>query len=563
MKSKLFVCGSLFVLLGASASAQGAFLAPPTPAGNPVDNAKTLLGMALFWEEQLSSSNMTACGTCHIPEAGGTDPRAHQTVHPGPDGVLGTPDDIRGSGGVPDREASGRYLPGAFAGSHQVTKRKAPTTINAAYLATLFYDGRVASGVFRDPDTDQVLLSSNAQLENLALHPLLDPVEMGHAGRTLQDVVTKLRQVRPLALAHNLPHRLQQFLQLGQGYDQLFEHAFGAGNTVSAARIAMAIATYLRTQVADQSPHDLAMRNLYQRTPSEERGFQLFQVAHGQAAACNRCHVDVNLNASLQGPTMRISAYSGLPVANSHNIGIRPVFEDPGVGTRTNRASDMGRFRTPQLRNVALHATFFHNGGAGTLRDVVEFYNRGGDFHVGQAVEIRPRNLTSQQVDDLVAFLQTLTDPRVAAGEFPFERPMLASESRLHQPILFGGGSNGPRGQVSAVAMEPVYLGARQATIAVHNVTPNQLACVAWDLLGDSTGVNVHGVQIHLGMQAVAVTFAGLSVADLSGKGLASMSFNLPSHPALTGTPLCAQWLVAEPSAPLGLVASNAMFFRL
>ena len=72
----------------------------PAPAGNPVTVSKTNLGMALFFEEQMSSDQTMACATCHIHSAGGSDPRTpvpnSGSVHPGPDGLFLTPDDILG-----------------------------------------------------------------------------------------------------------------------------------------------------------------------------------------------------------------------------------------------------------------------------------------------------------------------------------------------------------------------------------------------------------------------------------------------------------------------------------
>ena len=79
------------------AGAIGAQALPPVrvPAGNAITPEKALLGKALFWDEQLSSTRTVACGTCHVPSAGGTDPRAAGAVHPGADGVFGTPDDVQ------------------------------------------------------------------------------------------------------------------------------------------------------------------------------------------------------------------------------------------------------------------------------------------------------------------------------------------------------------------------------------------------------------------------------------------------------------------------------------
>ncbi|MEY2747821.1 MAG: hypothetical protein RL112_2863, partial [Planctomycetota bacterium] len=106
------ILAALFVV-GASAHAQGPGggglpNVPPTPPGNPITTAKANLGKVLFWDEQLSSSDTVACGTCHSSTAGGTDPRAaaaHARI-PGLDGVLNTPDDIVGTRGVPHLDAT-------------------------------------------------------------------------------------------------------------------------------------------------------------------------------------------------------------------------------------------------------------------------------------------------------------------------------------------------------------------------------------------------------------------------------------------------------------------------
>ncbi|HKR36670.1 MAG TPA: cytochrome c peroxidase, partial [Steroidobacteraceae bacterium] len=95
------------------------------------------------------------------------------------------------------------------------------------------------------------------------------------------------------------------------------------------------------------------------------------------------------------------------------------------IGERTSTRS----FKTPLLRNIELTAPYFHNGGQGTLLQVVNFYNRGGDFreHNAQFIdfEIGKLNLTTQELDDLVAFLKGLTDERVLYRRAPFDNPQL------------------------------------------------------------------------------------------------------------------------------------------
>jgi len=106
-----------------------------------------------------------------------------------------------------------------------------------------------------------------------------------------------------------------------------------------------------------------------------------------------------------------------------------PDIADPPI-TIGDRVVTNGTFKVPSLRNLELTAPYFHNGGQRTIRQVVEFYNRGGDFreHNVQNIdfEIGKLNLTSQQIDDLVAFLgRPLTDPRVAQQRAPFDHPQL------------------------------------------------------------------------------------------------------------------------------------------
>lgn len=118
-----------------------------------------------------------------------------------------------------------------------------------------------------------------------------------------------------------------------------------------------------------------------------------------------------------------------------HYAQIADVTDVPpiAVGERT---SAMGAFKMPGLRNVELTAPYFHNGGKLTLREVVEFYNRGGDFHdaIGSNgvpqdtfmdLEIGRLELTEEEIDAIVAFLKTLTDPRVVAQSAPFDHPQL------------------------------------------------------------------------------------------------------------------------------------------
>src|SRR5207237_1247353 len=95
----------------------------------------------------------------------------------------------------------------------------------------------------------------------------------------------------------------------------------------------------------------------------------------------------------------------------------------------TKLATVDATFKTPALRNVELTGPYFHAGAKGTLRQVVQFYNRGGDFArlniANLDPDIQPLGLTLTQMDALVAFLQALTDERTRQDKAPFDHPSL------------------------------------------------------------------------------------------------------------------------------------------
>ncbi len=248
----------VLVVLGlmAAAAAQGppppGPLPPPlVPLQNPLTPQKAVLGKMLFWEEQLSSNNRVACGTCHRAGSGGGDPR--RAVNPGLDGVTPSPDDTFGSPGLIRTDASGWYKQDAvFAFHDQVTPRMAPGNLAGAYFPNLFWDGR-ATGQFTDPQTLQVVITAGGALESQSMGPVLSAVEMASESRTWNQVTAKLASVKPMALATNLPADVQAALQQDPTYPALFAAAFG-DPAISAQRIAFAIASYERSTVPDQTP---------------------------------------------------------------------------------------------------------------------------------------------------------------------------------------------------------------------------------------------------------------------------------------------------------------------
>ncbi|MCY7347902.1 MAG: hypothetical protein LH614_17020, partial [Pyrinomonadaceae bacterium] len=423
---------------------------PPAPTGNPVTAAKASLGKTLFWDEQLSSTLTVSCGTCHRPSEGGSDPRTvvnnTRSRNPGFDNIFNTPDDVFGSPGVPLNNLDGTYTPSnSFGFNEQVTNRKTPTYLNAGLAFNgSFWDGR-ASNTFRDPLTNQVLLTDWASLESQILSPPVSSVEMGHGGRNWTQAANQIATAKPLALAGSIPPSLAEWID-GRNYPELFEDAFGTPE-VTPSRMAMAIAAHERSIFSDRSPLDRYASAIEPLTVQEDRGREIYTTVQ-----CGFCH---------GGPL--------LSDQNFHNVGVRPQAEDFGRAIVTGNVNDRGRFKTPSLRNVELRAPYMHNGQFATLEEVVEFYNRGGDFNApNKDPRVRPLNLTGEQKADLVAFLKRpLTDPRVAGELPPFDRPHLYTESN-RVPVIIGTGRAGSGGIIpQAVAIEPPVVGNPSFTVGV------------------------------------------------------------------------------------------------
>jgi cytochrome c peroxidase len=540
--AKPFVHAAANLLLAVTGAAQ-IFPAPPQPAGNPSTPQKELLGKALFWDEQLSSTRTMACGTCHVFSHGGTDPRTG-ALHPGADGLFGTADDVRGSFGVVRQDATRHYVGSpAFGIARQVTGRKPPSPINAAYQPELAWDGR-AHAVFVDPLTGLPVLAADAALESLASGPPLSDVEMSHLGRTWADIAADLPGLAPLALATNVPAALQAFVA-GQTYAQLFQQVYGSPG-VTPVRILFAIAAYERTLVSDQSPYDRSLVGQYQLTPTEQQGSLVF------AALCTPCHTDVSPSVLTTGPVL----------TTFRNIGVRPPAEDQGRFVVTQLASDSGRFKVPSLRNVALRAPYFHTGGMATLTAVVDFYGRGGDFHQNQDSLVFNILGALSAVDKprVVAFLNTLTDPRVQNELPPFDRPRLWSEGP-NVPMTFGTGTAGSGGlPPRASAVPPPFVGNPAFTLGVDRTAPGAFPFLVFDFAANTTATNVLGHSVYLAQTPAMTSVAGqgLTLGAGPGGGFGSFTFALPNDVGLRGVSLFGQWLIVDALGPVGFASSNA-----
>ena len=403
-------------LLGTQPGSPAAAQLPPVPvpAENPITEPKRVLGKILFWDEQLSSNDTIACGTCHRPASGGADPRFGR--HTGTD--KGTIDDVWGSPGVVYMNEAGEALEHPIFGFEpQVTRRVAPSNFGALWAGEAFWDGRAGSR-FLDPQSGEVAIAEGGALENQVLDSLSNPAEMTHPGRTWDDLTEKLRRVRPLALARDYPADVSEALAEVTDYPALFRAAFGGPETapeiaseITPVRIAFAIATYQRTLVADRTPWDRYMAGDETAISEQaEFGWRVFQ-----RLRCVNCH---------EPPLFTNNDF--------FNIGLRLIEFDTGRQQVTGDPEDAGEVRVPSLRNVGLRTRLMHTGEFGRLSEAIAFYNTalalpGVDEVPGVGTYVF--DLTGFDTYDLDAFLRTaLLDPRVAEETFPFDRPTLGSE---------------------------------------------------------------------------------------------------------------------------------------
>jgi len=408
------------------AAAQGL---PPVqvPSENPITEEKRALGKILFWDEQLSGDDTVSCGTCHSNGRSGTDGRIG--IYPGPDGVFGTADDVKGSPGVKHADVNGTPILDALFGLNvQVTRRAANDAVNAVFSPELFWDGR-AGNTFVNPETGTTAIVNRGSLESQAVGPIVSSVEMGRDSRTWSAVAAKLAGSEPLGNATSIPPDVLPLVASHKTYGELFQAAFG-DPAITAERIAFSIATYERTLVANQTPWDQFIAgNAGALSPGQVQGWNFFRTS-----PCSACHTP---------PTFTNGTY--------RNIGVRPPAEDTGRQEVSGSNGDRGKFKVPSLRGVGLKATFMHNGVFSNLQDVVAHYRPGNPaIFLDNIDPILPVAVPPQVGPALIDFMANgLTDPRVAAQAFPFDQPALhagglpqlsfdADKSTLHWPALQG-----------------------------------------------------------------------------------------------------------------------------
>lgn len=236
--------------------------------------------------------------------------------------------------------------------------RNAPTVWNAAFLSTQFWDGRAAT------------------LEEQAKGPITNPIEMG-----MPDHSAAIDRVRDIP-----------------GYKPYFESAFGKGDTITIDNAAKAIATYERTLITPNSPFDRYVTGEKTAMSNEAvRGMNTFA-----DVGCSSCHS----GATFAGPAM--PAGTGFRMkfptfADNQDLEQYGLLDDKGRFESTGKEADKHLWRVPTLRNLSYTAPYFHNGAVKSLEESVQL----------MAQAQLNRDLSQEQVSDIVTFLESLT------GEFP------------------------------------------------------------------------------------------------------------------------------------------------
>ncbi|MDA1195033.1 MAG: c-type cytochrome, partial [Planctomycetota bacterium] len=223
----------------------------------------------------------------------------------------------------------------------------------------------------------------------------------------------------------------EDVIEQGGRYDEAFTAAFG-NPRVNAQRIARAIGAYSRSIASTTSPYDrFAAGQLDALSESAKRGLSLFQ-GEGRCATCHTLegshaaltdfgfhNTGVVWNRLSEDDRQRLAAHDETFRRKQDDLE-RPAAADEGRARISTRKGDLRAFKTPTLRDVARRGPYMHDGSFATLRDVVAYYARGASPDPAKASHVRAFAANERDVDDLVAFLESLN------GE---ERPGLPAKA--------------------------------------------------------------------------------------------------------------------------------------
>ncbi len=271
--------------------------------------------------------------------------------------------------------------------------RSAMSLVNVAYASRL---------TWANPLLDR--------LEDQALTPLLgdNPVEMGLGSR---------------------PDDFSALLRNDERYRALTKRAFpNDDDPYSLLNGVRAISAFVRTIVSFESPYDRYMNgDELALSDAATRGMDLF---FSERLECFHCHGGFNFTDSTTHANARVEqvGYHNTGLYNVGNGGAYPL-DNTGLYDMTGERRDMGRFKAPTLRNIAVTAPYMHDGSIATLDNVIDHYQRGGrrieegDYAGDGRLSpyksefVRGFDLTDTERADIIAFLEALTDPVVLSDE--------------------------------------------------------------------------------------------------------------------------------------------------
>jgi cytochrome c peroxidase len=344
------------------------------PADNQTTEPRVALGRKLYFDPRLSRDNTVACATCHDVGRGFVDRR-------------GT------SEGIGDK----------------IGQRNAPTVLNAAFFQAQFWDGRANT------------------LEDQAKLPIVNPIEMG-----MPDDKAAVAAIKG-----------------DPEYQRAFQAAYGRAPNFD--DLARAIAAFERTLIFVDAPFDRFLAGDARAIDDEAKaGWVLF---NGRGR-CNSCH-----QISSSSPVGTDNRFHNVGVAARHKdfeqlakkalevlakdaskesidrLALQTDLAELGRFVVTRNRSDIGAFKTSQVRNVGITAPYMHDGSLATMWDVIDHYNKGGETNPYLDGGIEPLALNEREVNQLVAFMFSLTDVRFAAdnrAEFERQR-QIAAQRRPHR----------------------------------------------------------------------------------------------------------------------------------
>lgn len=347
------------------------------------------LGMMIFFDTNLSSPKGQSCASCHDPNHAFSDPNSKNQTAKG-------------------------VIPGRFG------NRNVPPIMYAKFIPVLHYnkeDEVYVGGLFLDGRAQS--------LEEQVSGPLLNPVEMANSSKA--EIIEKIK---------------------ASPYAELFKKAYGENALQDIEKamqyLAQAVSSFERTQQFSpfSSKYDAYLAGTVDLTPQEKHGLEIFE--HEDKGNCAACHISQR-GPNGEPPLFTDFTYDNLGVPrNPDNLyyavdkSFNPhgySYVDRGLGDVLKKTSELGKFRVPTLRNIALTAPYGHNGYFQTLEGIVKFYNdrdkvpRCDNDFVSEAKALEKKcwpspevaanvnkdelgdlQLTDNEIQDLIAFLKTLTD---------------------------------------------------------------------------------------------------------------------------------------------------------